>query len=540
MPRALPLLLLLVLAIPSAWAAAPVPVEGRLRFEGGLDLFGHASLEAADGALDLAPALRAGEELDVAWGSAEGFEPSRSRVRSGATNTSLIEPDSSGARSSERNRTFTLGGGHIRLTACAHPCQALLFTAGGLVAMEGNASGGLRGSARDDSYFAFYNSSGVPYGFHYPVPAGTVQAAAGESDSRTFLRGARAMATGGLGLLLTNVSGEIVQGNESTPFRVGQDREPALGAPGTEGVAERIRESYLVLMLEDAAWASAPSTAAVFLAPQPLLRIDGALASASATGTLAVRGEAARLDAEPVRLEGAFGLRVAMDHSQQAKVGPVEYRALNTPEAELVGDATLVLVAGIPVAEGSLDLVPLALGAAFVALLLVAFAYLQHVAWAPLYSRIDRVRVLANANRRLLYDLIRGNPGQKPRDLQRATGLARVVVQHHLRMLAAHQLVIARSAGRARAYFPPEGLPSAGELAAIELLRDPTRRRIADALREASGALTQAELVERTGLSQRLVSYHLARLEERGLVVPEATFPRRYRASTGAPARARG
>lgn len=236
------------------------------------------------------------------------------------------------------------------------------------------------------------------------------------------------------------------------------------------------------------------------------------------------------LRSQPLRLEGSLGLSLQVDRSQVAKLGRAELMDESTPEGALRGSATLVLVAGSRVAEARTDLAPYYAGAAVAALLLAALAYLQHVAWAPLYSRISRSRVLANPNRLAVYEAIRARPGMNPSDLSREVGLARVVVQHHLRMLAAHQLVTSRASGRQLAYFAPEDLPSVGELEAQETLRDPTRRRIADELRGAPGGLTQAELTERTGIPQRLVSYHLAKLQEKGLAEGDRGFPQRYRA----------
>jgi predicted transcriptional regulator len=84
--------------------------------------------------------------------------------------------------------------------------------------------------------------------------------------------------------------------------------------------------------------------------------------------------------------------------------------------------------------------------------------------------------------------------------------------------------------GRVLAYFPPGHVPSGDRLAAEVALKDATRRRVLDAARGEMGA-TQAEIADETRLSQRLVSYHLARLEAVGLVQGDGGRPQRFRAA---------
>jgi predicted transcriptional regulator len=104
-----------------------------------------------------------------------------------------------------------------------------------------------------------------------------------------------------------------------------------------------------------------------------------------------------------------------------------------------------------------------------------------------------------------------------------AVGLSRVLVRHHLRMLEAHRLVRATVWRRRRTY----ALAGAGSgLAACEL-KDETRRRVASAVAHFGGA-TQKDLARALGLSQRLVSYHLARLGDSALVRAEGRNPRVY------------
>jgi predicted transcriptional regulator len=114
--------------------------------------------------------------------------------------------------------------------------------------------------------------------------------------------------------------------------------------------------------------------------------------------------------------------------------------------------------------------------------------------------------------------------------MSREMGVGRGVLQHHLRILETHRLVVARAVGRVRTYYPSGGPPDAETARVDAALKDATRARVLREIRASPQGLTQRELVERTGLSQRLVSYHLARLLAVGLVQGREGRPRRFAA----------
>ena len=150
-------------------------------------------------------------------------------------------------------------------------------------------------------------------------------------------------------------------------------------------------------------------------------------------------------------------------------------------------------------------------------------------AW--LYTRVTREDALRSPPRRALHGFILANPGAHVAEIARALGLSRVALQHHLRVLEAHGLVVGRPRGRVLACFGAGRSPDEAEVAARVALKDPTRRRVlgaAAAAREAGA--TQGDLVRVTGISQRLVAYHLARLEAVGLVEGDRGRPQRFRA----------
>ncbi|HEX2022293.1 MAG TPA: helix-turn-helix domain-containing protein, partial [Candidatus Thermoplasmatota archaeon] len=153
----------------------------------------------------------------------------------------------------------------------------------------------------------------------------------------------------------------------------------------------------------------------------------------------------------------------------------------------------------------------------------------------PLYTRIDPARVLANPNRARIHEMARASPGIAASDIVRATGCARVVVDHHLRMLVAHGHLVARRGRKRIAYFPGDRAPDTSSHARTDALTDATRRRVACAVLEEPG-LSQQEIADRLGLRPRLVSHHLRRLQEASLVEGQGSMPRRYRSSPLLPA----
>lgn len=99
-------------------------------------------------------------------------------------------------------------------------------------------------------------------------------------------------------------------------------------------------------------------------------------------------------------------------------------------------------------------------------------------------------------------------------------------------MLAAHRLITTRRAEGRLNHYPTESPPDPARIGEGLALRSEARRRLVRLVEERPGQ-TQRELADATGLSQRLVSYHLARLEEKGLIAWEGANPRRYKPAAG-------
>src|SRR5581483_1043802 len=194
-----------------------------------------------------------------------------------------------------------------------------------------------------------------------------------------------------------------------------------------------------------------------------------------------VDGARQELGGRSVRMEGTLALDVAPVDAMDGPHARPQDTLAPRDAGDLSGSGDLWLdgVAVAPALEAQAPAAAAALGG--LVLLLILGLAVKTGALASLYTRVTRARVLENDSRRALFALIRERPGLHVSELARATGIGRVVLQHHLRMLEAHGLVVPRTRGRLVAYFSPGGVPGEQELAAKVALKDPTRRRVLDA-----------------------------------------------------------
>lgn len=140
------------------------------------------------------------------------------------------------------------------------------------------------------------------------------------------------------------------------------------------------------------------------------------------------------------------------------------------------------------------------------------------VALVPLYTRIRAGAALAHETRAKLHSYLEEHPGSSRRELCAALNLHPMTLIHHLHVMGSLGLVVSKREGREILYHlervPPRSHP---------VLRAGPRRALVELLLESPRS--QRELSDATGLSQRLVAYHLARMA--GLLAAEGR-PRRY------------
>src|SRR5581483_3067714 len=258
---------------------------------------------------------------------------------------------------------------------------------------------------------------------------------------------------------------------------------------------------------------TAPGSEARLLAPRSGLDAQGTLASARASGVVRFEGRERRLDHEPVSIEGAL----------QGAWGAADAPILAQPRASatLSGQAERVVAGGE--AQDATALGRAATPAALAGLALaaaLALALLRGASGWVAYSRIRRDDALENPTRRLVFEHVKANPGVGARAMARALGLAQSVVRHHVVVLEGHAFVTSRRVGARRGYFaagaPEQTLPPGA-----------TRARV-EAILASGEACTQKEIAQKLGLSERLVSYHLACLVAEGSVTRAPGRPGRY------------
>lgn len=134
----------------------------------------------------------------------------------------------------------------------------------------------------------------------------------------------------------------------------------------------------------------------------------------------------------------------------------------------------------------------------------------------PLYSRIEKDAVLNHEKREEIYGLIRGAPGIHAHEISSKANIGWGTTVYHLKLLEEHSLVVSKRAGRYKRFFPSGGA-TGGVKEAYGALRNDTTARVADFVRRTPGA-SQKDVCDALGISPSLVSWHVERLEEAGLV----------------------
>jgi predicted transcriptional regulator len=502
-------------ALPAAHAAE---LRASLWFAQPPTLQGPVTLGAAEGVLLLEEAVAAGAPLSLSWSSARYH----ALVARGASTTG---PAPTTLDPGETPQDLVLAAGTLSGLACAEGCRVALEAKGrGLVGLSGEASGALLDATDPDPVV-------VGAGDVRVILAAWARAFHESPDEGALAGPARvAWASGNLTLHLWGVSGTLQEeGGPARQVWAGRRDEPA--AAGLPAPVTRYETRQVRIELTDARLDAAPGAAATLLAPRLRADLSGALDAPRADGWAEADGRRVDVHAAPVRADGDLLLQMAPGERLD---GPAARRAdalAPRPAAALHGNGTLRVdgrVLAAPAARAAEVAAILGAATAGIALLLL----LKSGAWVWLYTRVTRAQVLENPTRRALCDLIRARPGAHVSELSRALGVGRVVLQHHLRMLEAHHLLVPCAQGRVLAYFPPGHVPSGDGLAARVALKDATRRRVLDATAgRLDGGATQAEIAQVTTLSQRLVSYHLARLEAVGLVQGDGGRPQRFRAA---------
>ena len=498
-------LVLLVLVAGAAQAAA---TRAEVRSPHPLRATGSLVLAAPVGALDLAPALRDGVDVVLAWDAAEG---------SLLTSTRDYYAGAAYVEDERGNASLTWGAGTLRLHGCAEGCKALLYALpGGSVGLEGAVDGPLLPAGSPVTYWTGSATAGAPDAFLYEVGETWLDAGAGAAPGGTRVQGAIARATGPFGLMAWGVRVDASHDGRNESLQTGTTREPFTG-PGGVPLGERSVRRSLVLEVTQGALEVPAGASLRLLASAPALRLSGALDAREADGWVEVDGRRRALEGDDVTLHGDVEASLAFAAGALlAEPG--------ASDARVAGDAVvLVNGAGTPTAQ-----VPRAAAGVGLLGLLLAALFLLKPGLVGAYTRLQRASVLRNPNRTRLYEAIRATPGAHMLELARITGMAEGVVRHHLGILVQHSFIVERGEGRVRSYFLIDGTVDRAGQDLLVALKDETRRRIATEVASAARPLSQTEVAQRVGVSVRLASYHLGRLERAGLVLSHGSMPQRY------------
>lgn len=138
---------------------------------------------------------------------------------------------------------------------------------------------------------------------------------------------------------------------------------------------------------------------------------------------------------------------------------------------------------------------------------------------APLYSRIGRDELLEHDVRRAIYDYVDEHPGAHVSEIAEAVDLGWGTAVYHLERLASAEILVSEESGNHKCFFR-NGEVSAEAREAIPVLKNEKARNVVAFVRE-NPAASQKEVAEALGMSAALVSWHVSRLADSGLLEKE-------------------
>lgn len=511
-------LLLLVAGGASAGGWFAMPLEGGLSLPEGVYLSGEAVVHAHGGMLDLSLLAREDRAFTLTWESARGYEAGEASTGVSGQLYASAEPV---------NRTITTGPSSLEILECGPSCDVLLIQRpGSSLDLRGSLNHWLDWTDDHRAVAWSYNGTdqeGVELVFYQPIGAGSMPftPTRGVDTEETAFDHGVASAEGSFLLFLDNLTAQAV-GERAEPLNALDRDEPLHPTLGIAPIT-RHTSTYVALELVGARFVSALSDRVVVYGGDPQVELDGVLRAPRAYGAVLVEGERIVYDGEAAQITGALSIAPKVGVTSIAGQTPPSPLRDDTLEASLRGDATEVRV-GSSSAAPSVRTAGKA--AALPAGLLALALLILRIVWFPLYTRLDRSGVASNPTRVRIREALATDPGLTAVGLSRRLGVARAVVTHHLGMLEAHRFVVARRSSWERRYYVTEMAPNEEAFLNGAILSDDTRRSIATAV--ARGVATQSEIAAATGLAQRLVSYHLAKLEKAGLVQGLDGRPRRF------------
>ncbi len=129
----------------------------------------------------------------------------------------------------------------------------------------------------------------------------------------------------------------------------------------------------------------------------------------------------------------------------------------------------------------------------------------------PLYSKLNRDKVLNQFLRGQIYGYIMAYPGENYSSIKKAMGVENGTLTHHLYILEREGFVASRVDGRNKRFYP------AGVAAERKTKASMIQKAILKMIRQGP-SLTQTEIAEALGTSKQVVNYHIKSLQKVGLL----------------------
>lgn len=149
----------------------------------------------------------------------------------------------------------------------------------------------------------------------------------------------------------------------------------------------------------------------------------------------------------------------------------------------------------------------------------------------PLFSRIERDRLLDNPVRARVHEAVAQEPGLSLSDVAARAGIAWGTAVHHLSRLESNGLLVSTSRGGHRRFFVAN-TPAAAQRSAVAVVLHPTARRIAELVARRPG-IDQSGICQALDLNNPAASKHLGRFEAQGLVLSQRSGRSRHYHPTG-------
>lgn len=330
-------------------------------------------------------------------------------------------------------------------------------------------------------------------------------------DAGTFgLKGANMLYTieGDFELILFDTTVMLVPeqgGTSGNTYKTGRwtDTTVEEGLLPAGGTVRSTTIQYVRLVLDDASLALRASGGdqSLYAGDENMrLRIDGAMTTSGAVGSMQVDDQVVRSKGERTRMTGAFTL-VPMT----SKVG-TEHWGFFTLQGDIttlsVGRTTYVSEGGLVAATG--------LAVILAGLAVYFLPALKSGLLVPLYAKLTKDKVLDQETRNLIHAKVAQDPGCQVNDVAEALQVSWTTAAYHLRVLRKMGIIVTRRRGRHEHFFVT-GSPDTATCNVVSSLKNETARNIVEEILRHPGII-QKEICERLAIAPSTASWHLKRL----------------------------